>query len=358
MKKFLILVGILLFLELILCCGEDKAFPDLRTFKGIQGSASQTRNLKKQDKNVLCLQNNRTMQYFKSKLSTQIIPAVYIILVIIGIPSNVAVLWKLLLTTRKFSTATLYFSLAISDLLFLVMLTFKIYYHLNVNDWTLGEWMCKLVTACFYGNTYCSILNLMCISINRYVAIVHPFTYKSLQKKTCVTCSCLLVWITFFAATIPIFYMKQSYFIKPLKISTCHDVLPHDKGDLLKLLYFVLLPVGGFFIPLCVTTFCYISLIRELSKSDEKWFHYVKTMTLVFIIFLICFTPSNIILVSHYIQLYKTENEDFYVFYNVAACLCCIHSCLDPFLYYFMPKSSHSNVYRTLFKGATPSVTT
>ncbi|MBN3284418.1 PAR3 protein, partial [Polyodon spathula] len=291
----------------------------------------------------LYIDNPSTIEYLSGDISTRVIPAIYILVVITGLPSNAVVLWTLLSKTKIFSSAILYFSLALSDLLFLVTLTFKIRYHLNGNNWTLGETMCQVVTASFYGNMYCSILNHVCISISRYLAIVHPLTYRSLPKRKCAIGICILVWACFFAAMVPVFFITQSYALPQIGnyFSTCHDVLAHNpEKKLLLKFYSVLLPVWGFFIPLIVASFCYISILRNLDRSEQIWYWYMKMTGLFFLIFIICFTPSNVINVVHYIRLYSVGKDDFYVYYNIAMCFSSLHSSLDPFLFFLSTKSS------------------
>ncbi|XP_054571135.1 proteinase-activated receptor 3 isoform X4 [Eptesicus fuscus] len=128
--------------------------------------------------------NNATMGYLRSSLSTKLIPAIYILVFAVGVPANAVTLWMLFFRTRSICTTTFYINLATADFLFCATLPFKIAYHLNGNNWVFGEVMCRATTVIFYGNMYCSILILACISISRYLAIVHPFTYRRLPKRT------------------------------------------------------------------------------------------------------------------------------------------------------------------------------
>ncbi|XP_015220483.2 proteinase-activated receptor 3 isoform X1 [Lepisosteus oculatus] len=285
---------------------------------------------------------SQVVEYFTGQLSTQIIPAFYIFTMIVGIPTHLVTLWILGRKISISSTAIFYFSLALSDFLLLVTLSFKVHYHLNGNNWIFGEVMCKVVTASFYGNIYCSIHNLMCISINRYLAIVQPFIYRSLSKRACTIWSCVLVWIVVSFATVPELLVTQSYSVSEVNITTCHDVRPsEDRSQTFLFYYYLGLISFGFFIPFAVTTFSYVSIINELHKSNQDYCYYIKTSTLVFIIFTVCFTPSNVIYFLHYIKLYFTSQDYFYMYYSIAACLCSFHSCLDPFLFFFMSQSKY-----------------
>nr|XP_033785204.1 proteinase-activated receptor 3 [Geotrypetes seraphini] len=295
--------------------------------------------------------SNATMEYLTSSLSTRLIPVVYIAVVLIGVPANAITLWMLFFHVRSVCTAIFYTNLAISDFLFCIMLPFKIAYHLNGNHWQFGEIMCRVMSVVFYGNMYCSILLLMCISISRYLAIVHPFVYRGLPQRTFAVSLSVLVWIIVFMYMLPFFITKQEYHLEELNISTCHDV--HNACDTisrLKFYYFIFLAVFGFLIPLAVIVFCYVSIIRTLSTYDQKWFWYVKITILILTIFTICFTPSNILLIIHHVKYYQDNTDDLYFFYIIALCLSSLNSCLDPFLYFLMSRiKDHAN-YRTILK--------
>ncbi|XP_035292085.1 proteinase-activated receptor 3 [Anguilla anguilla] len=298
-------------------------------------------------------------EYFHGVLSTRIIPAAYILAMIIGIPANAFILGTFAAKTKTFSTAILYCSLAVSDLLFLVTLAFKVHYHLAGNDWVFGEAACRVVTACFYGNAYCSIHTLACIAVKRYVAIVHPFTYKSLPKHQCTVCTCLAVWAVFAVAMVPELLIRQTYRIPQVNVTTCHDVLPLEDPSLSFLLYYKLaLTFLGFVPAFLVTLFTYGSILRQLGKSDSDWASYMKASTLVFVIFAVCFAPSSVIHFAHYVNLYTSSRDHFYAYYNAAVCLCGLHSCLDPFLFCLMSKATRSKRTFMTYRGKNISLST
>ncbi|XP_075694641.1 proteinase-activated receptor 3 [Rhinoderma darwinii] len=294
--------------------------------------------------------NNSTLSYLRSSTSTKLIPAIYILAILIGIPSNAIILKMLFSRTRSVCTAIFYTNLAISDLLFCLMLPFKAAYHLNGNNWIFGEAMCRIVTIFFYGNMYCSILLLMCISISRYIAIVHPFIYRSLPKRTCAIVLCALVWIVVLMFMIPFFIKEQTYNLQKPPLVTCNDIY-ETSADAFQLFYFISLAVFGYLIPFSVITFCYFSIIRTLGSHDQKWYLYLKITILLLVIFALCFTPSNIILIIHQVRYHYTKMDDLYGSYLIALCFSSLNSCLDPFLYFLMSEiTKPSNKYAKIYK--------
>lgn len=297
--------------------------------------------------------NNATMGYLSSSLSTKLIPAIYILVFAGGVPANAVTLWMLFFRTRSICMTIFYINLAIADFLFCATLPFKIAYHLNGNNWVFGEVLCRATTIIFYGNMYCSILFLTCISISRYLAIVHPFTYRGLPKRTYALIMCGLVWATVFLYMLPFFILKQEYYLVQQDITTCHDV--HNTCETsspFQVYYFISLAFFGFLLPFVVIIYCYTAIIRTLNAYDHRWLWYVKASLLILVIFTICFAPSNIILIIHHANYYY-NTDGLYFIYLIALCLSSLNSCLDPFLYFLMSKiKDHSTAYLTIVKSS------
>ncbi|XP_076019880.1 proteinase-activated receptor 3 [Genypterus blacodes] len=307
----------------------------------------------------LQLLSNSTVAYLRGPLSTRVIPIIYILVIAVGIPANAAILCALVTKVRKVSSAILYCSLALSDLLLLLSLTFKAHYHLHGNNWGLGEAACRVVTACFYGNLYCSAQTLACISVKRYLAVVHPFLYKRLPKRTLCAGACLAVWVVFGIALVPELIVQQSYELSQLGVITCHDVLPLRESSHVFLLYYnLVLTLLGLLVPLVITVVCYVQIVRELSHSHHDWDMYIKASSLVLVIFLLCFTPAGVLHFIHYVHLFVADNDSLYMHFNLAVCLCCLHSCLDPFLFQIMSRSSGSSLYFRVLKGRLQRIST
>lgn len=295
--------------------------------------------------------------YLTGPLSTQVIPIIYLMVVTVGIPANVAILCLLMTKVRKVSSAVLYSSLAVSDILLLLSLSFKAHYHFHGNHWVLGEAACRIVTACFYGNLYCSSLTLACITVKRYMAVVHPFMYKSVPKITYAAWITVAVWGVFGASIVPQLLVQQSFWVRDLNRTTCHDVLPlgYDSHSFL-LYYNLVLTVLCLLVPLVVTVVCFIQIIAELNQSHFDWKMYMKAISLIFSIFMVCFLPCGVLHFLHYVLLSARGTENLYVYFNLAVCLSCLHACLDPFLFLIMSSSTSSRPYLIPFKDKSLSI--
>jgi uncharacterized membrane protein len=116
--------------------------------------------------------------------------------------------------TRRLQTVTNYFiaSLAFADALVAIfVLPLSIYYYQRDRSWKLGLILCDLWVSSDVLLCTSSILNLTCISLDRYMAITRPLTYTAYRSKFLARVMILLVWI--FSAVItcpPIFGWRDS----------------------------------------------------------------------------------------------------------------------------------------------------
>ncbi|XP_067824694.1 proteinase-activated receptor 3-like [Heptranchias perlo] len=293
----------------------------------------------------------RARAHLTGPVTTATIPAFCILVFAIGFPANGLGLWIMTTKIRKLPSTIFLINLATTDLLLILMLPFKISYHLLGNDWLFGEGLCRTMTAFFYGNMYCSILLLTFISIDRYFALVHPFISRRFRDNTFAVCACCVIWVIAVLSVLPFLFVPQLYTVQDLNITTCHDVLSLEKQTGYFFYYFMCLVLLGFLIPCCVTIFCYGSVIRTLILNERRYARAAKVTVLILLVFVVCFTPSNIILLMHHFEYYLTNDSDLYIYYMVGLVLSSSSSCIDPFIYYYISDEFRSKVKQVVCCG-------
>ncbi|XP_036265563.1 proteinase-activated receptor 2 [Pipistrellus kuhlii] len=288
------------------------------------------------------------------KLTTVFLPIVYTVVFVVGLPSNGMALWIFLFRTKKKHPAVVYMAnLALADLLSIIWFPVKIAYHIHGNNWTYGESLCKVLIGFFYGNMYCSILFITCLSVQRYWVIVNPMAHTRKNANIAIGIS-LGIWLLILLVTIPLYLVKQTSYIPALNITTCHDVLPEEVlvGDMFN--YFLSLALGVFLFPAILMASAYVLMIRTLQSSaiDEnsgkRRRRAIKLIVTVLVMYLVCFTPSNILLVVHYFTIKHWGQSSVYALYIVALCLSTLNSCIDPFVYYFVSEDFRNHAKNAL----------
>ncbi|XP_051533240.1 proteinase-activated receptor 1-like [Myxocyprinus asiaticus] len=280
--------------------------------------------------------------FLKGLLVAHIMPSFYILVLLISMPLNTLALVTFTYWIKAKKPAVIYMShLACVDLLFTLLLPLKIHYHLNGSDWVFGEVTCRVFSAAYYCYMYCSILLMMCMSVDRLVAVAFPVASLSWRSTRNATCICTLVWLLALAGTVPLLSVRQTFKIENVGI-TCHDILQHTQ---LYVYQFSILSCLYFFLPLVFTLASYSTIIYVLNakpdhlatslSSSAKRRRAVIMAIAVLTEFVACFAPTNGILLYHCVRLATGGHTEEGKYYMMAVCAGSSSVFLDPLLYYY-----------------------
>ncbi|XP_070614416.1 lysophosphatidic acid receptor 4 [Erythrolamprus reginae] len=296
--------------------------------------------------------------------------AVYSVVFILGLITNCASLFVFWFRIKMRSETTIFMTnLAVSDLLFVFTLPFKIFYNFNRN-WPFGDPLCKISGTAFLTNIYGSMLFLTCISVDRFLAIVYPFRSRLVRTRRNSAIVCAGVWVLVLSGGILASLFSTTNTTNG--ITTCFEGFPKDvwKTYLSKITIFI--EVVGFIIPLLLNLTCSSLLLRTLRKpatlsqigtNKEK---VLKMIVVHVTIFVVCFVPYNSILFLYALvrsqAVANCSLETFAkTFYPITLCIATLNCCFDPFVYYFTSESFQKSFYviphlktDSLFKTETP----
>ncbi|CAG5922520.1 unnamed protein product [Menidia menidia] len=284
--------------------------------------------------------SEETKGFLQGRLATSFVPTIYTLVFIISVPLNLVAVVMFVRYIRPRKPAVIYMlNLACADLLFGLLLPFKIAYHYHGNNWIYGSFLCTAVTAAFHCNMYCSVLLVMCIGVDRFLAVVYPMNSLTWRSPQTASAVCVAMWLLSLGGVSPILISEQTVHLSDLKITTCHDVQDVEKLQSYYLYFFPIYSSVFFFIPFIFTAVCYVRIIQALAAANvenrtKKTRAMVMTVV-VLLVFAVCFTPTNIILMIHYVGLAHRSSDSSYQAYLLSMCLGSISCCLDPVLYYF-----------------------
>ncbi|CAK6954635.1 proteinase-activated receptor 1-like [Scomber scombrus] len=293
--------------------------------------------------------SEEALQFLRGRVSTVLIPSFYTLVCLISMPFNICAViafgWRI---KPKKPAAIYMLNLACADLIFALLLPFKISYHFGGNNWIFGPIMCRVVTAAFYWNMYCSVLLITCISVDRLLAIVYPMDSLVWRTPQNSIIACVTMWILSFAGSVPLVVSEQSVHLTQLDITTCHDIQRSVQQIWHYKIYFIILCCFLFFLPLLITVVSYTRVIWSLSRvprgvpgRSRRRMRAVGMVLTVLVIFVLCFMPTNCLLLAHYLQFNEgVKNpqqapDGSYSIYLVFLCLGSLNCLLDPLVYYF-----------------------
>ncbi|XP_076866063.1 P2Y purinoceptor 11 [Brachyhypopomus gauderio] len=278
---------------------------------------------------------NRCDETFQQHL----LPAVYGIEMCVALAGNVFALWLLVTKERRNWHTGVVFScnLIISDILYALTLPLLIVYYSNGKDWKFGSFTCKMERYLFTCNLYVSIFFIMCISINRYLAIVHPFfTRQSVRPKHAKMASAV-VWVAVAIISAPVLKFAGVR-DKNNTVSECTTFANIDKED--KFIFSLVITIIGCMMPFVVTLASYVGVIWVVLKNanittlEKK--KVALIVSLVCVLYLISFVPYHILKILNYYQKGTAKiNRNCFLYnaYQVSRGLACLNMCLHPILY-------------------------
>uniref|UniRef100_A0A673L464 C-X-C chemokine receptor type 3 n=1 Tax=Sinocyclocheilus rhinocerous TaxID=307959 RepID=A0A673L464_9TELE len=273
------------------------------------------------------------------------IPVLYSLALVVGLVGNglvLVVLWKKRMSLNVTDVFILHLCLA--DILLLLTLPFWAVE--AVKGWIFDTVLCKLTGALFKINFYCGIFMLSCISLDRYLSIVHAVQMYSRKKPMVTHCCCLMVWLFCLLLSIP-----DWKFLVATEDSRRQDktqcVPDYQSGSWLlvtRLLYHIL----GFILPALIMLFCYSCILLRLRRGSQcmQKKRAIRVIIALVLAFFISWTPYNITLIVDTIQTNWTLNTSnqtscesataLDVALTATSTLGYLHCCVNPVLYAFV----------------------
>ncbi|KAM4560911.1 G-protein coupled receptor 183 [Fundulus diaphanus] len=288
-------------------------------------------------------------------------PIFYSVVFIISVCGNCLVLCVICQRKQKFNSTSIYLvNLALSDALFTLALPGRITYYIRQFDWPFGDLFCRLTTLLFFANTYAGIGFMTCISLDRYLAMVHPHHLQCLRSVKVVRRVCCLVWFLVSLEVCPLLFRSMLH-VKEDK-RTCMEYFNFE-GSRFTPYLLILACFISFCCPLTVIMACYARInlkLRDAAKKNSvtgrtSRNHRANTIILLILLtFVLCFSPYHLNImqfmfrkISH--QPTCEELRTFKMSLQITVSMMNFNCCLDPVIYFFAIKTYKKRVM-SLFK--------
>ncbi|XP_039657950.1 P2Y purinoceptor 1-like isoform X2 [Perca fluviatilis] len=269
------------------------------------------------------------------------LPPVYILVFIVGLLANGWGLKSLLQKWKKLGIINVFvFNLGLADILYLLTLPFLVVYYFMERKWIFGDAFCKITRFCFNLNLYGSIGFLTCISVYRYLAIVHPMRVMGRITVTHSVGISVMVWFLVSVQSLPDMFYSKTFGNKP---EQCFDTTSDSYvDDYIK--YSLGRTFTGFCIPLLITLGCYGHVIVILCRTNttDKVLKQrcLKLLFIVILLFSVCYIPyhvlKNLNLWSRVLQRQNICCEwsnGVYIAHQISRGLVCLNSALNTLVY-------------------------
>ncbi|XP_047454761.1 C-X-C chemokine receptor type 3-like [Mugil cephalus] len=274
------------------------------------------------------------------------IPILYSVVFIVGFLGNGALLGVLVKSRKSWNvTDTFILHLGVADILLLLTLPLWAAQAAQSEGWTFGTPLCKITGAVFTINFYCGIFLLACISLERYLSVIHASQMYSNRNSKVVHISCVAVWVFSMILSIPDWIFLDAVMDDRRNRTECvrnYFQFNSETVDDWQLASRLLYHIVGFLLPSVVLIFCYSCILWRLhcgAQGLQKQRAF-RVIVAVIVVFFLCWTPYNITLVADTIY-YRRSNEicvssSLEKAIIVTTLIGFLHCSLNPILYAFM----------------------
>ncbi|KAM8758616.1 C-X-C chemokine receptor type 6 [Rhynchonycteris naso] len=267
------------------------------------------------------------------------LPCMYLVVFFCGLVGNSLVL-VICICYQKLKSLTDVFlmNLPLADLVFVCTLPFWAY--ASIHEWVFGKILCKILLGVYTLNFYTSMLILVCITVDRFMAVVRATkAYNQKAKRmSWGKAICLSAWLVSLLVSLPQIIYGNVY---------QHDKCICGYDDDISTVVLAAQMTLGFFLPLLAMVVCYSFIIKTLLHVRGLQNHKsLKIIFLVMAVFLLTQTPFNLVkLVRSTSWEYHTMTSFHYAI-TVTEAIAYLRACLNPVLYAFVGLKFRKNFWK------------
>lgn len=303
---------------------------------------------------------------------------VYAVIFLVGVSGNMLVC-LVILKHHNMRTPTNYylFSLAVSDLLVLLLgMPLEVYEMWSNYPFLFGAWGCYFKTVLFETVCFASILSVTTVSVERYVAVMHPFQAKLKSTRKRALRILITFWIFSILFSIPntsTHGILLQYFPNGSLVpdsATCTVVQPlwiYNCIIQVTSLLFYVLPMGVISVLYCLMA---IKLRGDHSLDTDKMSVNIqrpsrksvtKMLFVLVMVFAICWAPFHVdrLFFSFVVDWTETLANVFNLIHVVSGVFFYLSSAVNPLIYNLLSRrfrSAFRSFLPPLFKHWTPKL--
>ncbi|XP_075692763.1 growth hormone secretagogue receptor type 1-like [Rhinoderma darwinii] len=293
-----------------------------------------------------------------------------IMLFLLGVTGNLITILIFKRYRDMRSTVNMYLSsMAVSDILIFLGLPSDLYRIWKYKPYIFGNFVCKFLVYLSETCTYCTILHVTTVSVERYLAICFPLKAKIMITKKRVKIIIIFLWILAFITAGPIWFLfgvEHPSETQPEETKECKYMEHAAQNGLLRIMTWV--STVYFFIPVFFLTLLYGLICRKLWKNKQgiqvptatnrgkQHKQTVKMLAVVVFTFVLCWLPFHIGRI-----LFAWAGLEKYILYNltqyfnlISMVLFYLSASINPMLYNIMSQKYRAAMTKILSRRDDP----
>ncbi|XP_012866889.1 PREDICTED: somatostatin receptor type 5 [Dipodomys ordii] len=280
-----------------------------------------------------------------------LVPVLYLLVCAVGLGGNTLVIYVVLRHAKMKTVTNVYIlNLAVADVLLMAGLPFLATQN-AVSYWPFGHFLCRLVMTLDGVNQFTSIFCLTVMSVDRYLAVVHPLRSARWRRPRVAKLASAAVWAFSLLMALPLLVfadVQEGW-------GTCNLSWPEPVG-LWGAAFITYTSVLGFFGPLLVICLCYLLIVAKVKaaglragcarrrRSERR----VTRMVLVVVaVFVGCWLPFFIVNIVNLAFALPEEPASAGLYFFVVV-LSYANSCANPLLYGFLSDNFRQSFRKVL----------
>ncbi|RXN20746.1 platelet-activating factor receptor-like isoform X1 [Labeo rohita] len=264
------------------------------------------------EKMVTSGNNSKVYNFIDSEFRYTLFPIFYSLVFIFGLLANCYALYVLhhMRESKAMNEIRIYMTnLTVADLLFVSALPLWIGYYVNNGHWDYKDVPCRITGSFFFINTYCSILFLTVISINRYWAVTRPLVAASSDCWKRGVIISAFIWCLTLLASVNNLIDNGIPKDNSSSISRCFEGYQNEDYSTkytMAVTHFII--IGLFFLVFSMVIICNISIARALlsqpisqprastgKRPGGTKRRALRMLCAVIGVFVICFLPHHVV---------------------------------------------------------------
>lgn len=185
---------------------------------------------------------------------------VYSIVFIVGLVGNTLTIYVVLRYVKMKTVTNIYIlNLALADELYILGIPFLGTYSV-LSYWPFGNFFCKVCLTADAMSQFASTYCLTVMSIDRYLAVVHPIRSNKWRKPQVAKVFSATVWVVSFLIVLPVTIYSDAR----MDFNICNIIWPEPQElwDIAFILYTAIL---SFFAPLVIICLCYLLIVIKVT---------------------------------------------------------------------------------------------
>ncbi len=292
-----------------------------------------------------------------------VVPIIFTLISVLGFTGNMLVIIVVLANRQMRNTTNLLIlSLSVADLFFIIICVPFTAMSYAMTTFPFGIVWCRTYQYVVQVTAYVSIYTLVLMSLDRYLAVVHPISSMTLRTERNTVVVIVLCWIVILLGNIPVMLQHGviEYDFNGEARSACIN-LNHFRDKNAARIFYGCFFVFAYVLPLALIVVLYGTMLKRLlhgvvprgnqsSESNRSRRRVTRLVVIVVVIFALCWLPIQVIFM---IKEFGTFPQS-YVFMAIqiaSNCLAYMNSCVNPILYAFLSDNFRKSFRKLLTFG-------